>query len=223
VHRKESKARSEYFEINTVLTERLAKRAKADGIKHFVFLSTMAVYGVRSGEINLSTPLKPYSLYGKSKLEAEKRLTVLEDDNFRLSIVRPPMVYGRGCKGNYNMLRKLALLPVFPKVDNKRSVIYSGNLCRFILGLLTEHREGIFMPTDSEPVSTSQLAEFIARANGHRLYLSELLGGFVTKLRLGVAQKAFGSLYYNNDTDSCVKYTDTEFAIMLTEGENNTK
>jgi UDP-glucose 4-epimerase len=117
------------------------------------------------------------------------------------------------------MLRKLALLPVFPKVNNKRSVIYSGNLCRFILELLTERKAGVYMPTDSEAVSTSRLAELIARANGHRLYLSELLGFFVTKLRLGAAQKAFGSLYYSDNTYSCVKYTNTEFAIMLTEGE----
>ena len=85
----------------------------------------MSVYGIESGVINRMTPLKPNSAYGKSKIEAEKLLNKLQDVSFVLAILRPPMVYGKGCRGNYTRLASLALkTPVFPRVDNKRSMIY---------------------------------------------------------------------------------------------------
>lgn len=108
-HRKETKENRElYYKVNRDLAYEVAKKSKQDGIKQFIFLSTMSVYGLESGVIDEHTPLKPKSNYGKSKLQAEELIKPLEDDSFKIAILRPPMVYGKGCKGNYPRLAKLA-------------------------------------------------------------------------------------------------------------------
>src|SRR5699024_4004170 len=94
------------------------------------FLSTMSVYGLNEGIINEHTPLKPKTHYGKSKLQAEERIKLLATDTFKVAIIRPPMIYGKGCKGNYQRLRKLALMtPVFPDIYNYlRMIIVNQSL-----------------------------------------------------------------------------------------------
>lgn len=108
-HRKETKENRElYYAVNRDLAYEVAKKSKQDGIKQFIFLSTMSVYGLESGVIDEHTPLKPKSNYGKFKLQAEELIKPLEDDSFKIAILRPPMVYGKGCKGNYPRLVFLA-------------------------------------------------------------------------------------------------------------------
>ncbi|PKH09210.1 NAD-dependent epimerase/dehydratase family protein, partial [Planomicrobium sp. MB-3u-38] len=135
VHKKETaENKNIYYKVNRDLTYQLALKAKKEGVKSFVFLSTMAVYGLigKIGEdtiISRETEPNPTSNYGKSKLEAEGLLEELQSSNFNISILRIPMIYGPNCPGNYNSLSKLARkIPVFPKIDNKRSMIFVDHL-----------------------------------------------------------------------------------------------
>ena len=126
VHQKEtSRNESLYYEVNERLAISVAEKAKHSGIGHFIILSSMSVYGFDKGHITKSTLPSPKTHYGKSKYNADNRILEMANEKFVVSIVRPPMVYGKGCKGNYGLLRKIALKsPIFPKYNNERSMIY---------------------------------------------------------------------------------------------------
>ena len=123
-----------YYAVNTDLTVETAKKAKADGVKQFIFMSSAIVYGnsapIGKGKrITKDTPVRPANCYGDSKVQAEKGLRKLEDENFKVVILRPPMIYGKGSKGNYPLMSKMAQkLPIFPYVKNRRSMLYIDNL-----------------------------------------------------------------------------------------------
>ena len=218
VHKKEAKFAILYDKVNYELTVDIAEKAKKKGVKQFIFMSTMAVYGKREGEINGNTPLQPKTLYGESKLKAEKALEKIADENFKVSIIRPPMVYGRSCPGNYKKLRMLALkLPVFPLVENKRSFIYVENLAYFVWNTISEGKEGIFMPMDSKTESTDTMSKYICSVNNKEIKFSPFLGKMVKKIPLNSLKKAFGSLYYGNDIAEVVSFTGFQEAINYTE------
>lgn len=205
-HRKETKKNTMlYYNVNRDLACELANKAKSDGVKHFIFLSTMSVYGLDVGMIDKDTPLKPKSHYGKSKLLAEEKIKRLEDYFFKVAILRPPMVYGKGCKGNYQRLRKLALkIPVFPDVNNKRSMIYIDNLSEFIRNIINELENGVFYPQNKEYVNTSELVKLISNLNNRKIILTRLFNPIVYMLNsnIRVSRKVFGSLFY--DESLCV-------------------
>ncbi|MCL1988969.1 MAG: NAD-dependent epimerase/dehydratase family protein [Firmicutes bacterium] len=163
VHRKETAQNSEnYYKINQNLTYELAKKAKLSGVKLFVFLSTLNVYGLTTGIITKNTPLSPKTHYGKSKLAAENLLTSLTSDNFKVAILRPPMVYGENCPGNYAKLRRLVkIMPFFPDYPNQRSIVHISTLCEFIHKIISNQKSGVFFPQDKFPLSTRQMAENI--------------------------------------------------------------
>lgn len=199
-HRKETAAnRWEYAAVNRDLAIEVARRAKRGGVGQFVFLSTMNVYGIETGVITKETVPSPVESYGISKLEAERGIWALNDENFHTAILRPPMVYGYGCRGNFQALVRLVRkLPVFPLVRNRRSMVYIGVLCAFIRHIVDLECAGVFFPQNSDYISTSELAESIAAACGKRLFFSRLAG-----LAVGCAlpfsktlRKAFGSLVY---------------------------
>lgn len=218
VHKKEAKFATLYDKVNYELTVDIAEKAKKKGVKQFIFMSTMAVYGKSEGEINGNTPLQPKTLYGESKLKAEKALEKIADENFKVSIIRPPMVYGRSCPGNYKKLRMLALkLPVFPLVENKRSFIYVENLAYFVWNTISEGKEGIFMPMDSKTESTGTMSKYICSVNNKEIKFSPFLGKMVKKIPLNSLKKAFGSLYYGNDIAEVVSFTGFQEAINYTE------
>lgn len=209
-HRKETKENSHlYFEVNTDLAAETAIKAKADGVSRFVFLSSMSVYGCDTGVITKETSPSPNTSYGISKLNAEEKLKDLESDEFKVCIVRPPMVYGLGCKGNFNTVLKLVCkLPFFPKVNNRRSMIYIDNLSAFIKLLIDRGESGVFMPQNKEYTSTSHMASTIADALGKRIYLSRILGLGVLVLMpfTKIIKKAFGTLIYENTEDFDYSY-----------------
>ena len=218
VHKKEAKFAILYDKVNYELTVDIAEKAKKKGVKQFIFMSTMAVYGKSEGEINGNTPLQPKTLYGESKLKAEKALEKIADENFKVSIIRPPMVYGRSCPGNYKKLRMLALkLPVFPLVENKRSFIYVENLAYFVWNTISEGKEGIFMPMDSKTESTDTMSKYSCSVNNKEIKFSPFLGKMVKKIPLNSLKKAFGSLYYGNDIAEVVSFTGFQEAINYTE------
>lgn len=129
-----SENRERFFQVNTALPIEIAEHAKAAGVQQFIYLSSLSVYGMRTGVIRETDIPHPREedAYGVSKRSAEVSLLRMSSDNFHVLIVRPPMVYGPGCRGNFQKLIKLVrILPVFPRVNNARSMIYIQNLCEF--------------------------------------------------------------------------------------------
>ena len=206
-----------YRAVNCDLAVDAAKKAKAEGVRQFVFLSTMAVYGLTAAfgktvTITAQTPTVPTDNYGLSKLEAERALLSLEGPDFRVSILRPPMIYGKDCKGNFRSLVSMARrLPFFPKVPNQRSMLYVGSLNRLVQQIIDREDRGIFCPQDPEYLNTSAMVQAIAAAQGKRLLL---IPGFSWALHLlrhltGAVDKAFGSLVYDKalsklEEDYCI-------------------
>ena len=194
-----------YRAVNRDLAVAAAKKAKAEGVRQFVFLSTMAVYGLTAafGEtvtITAQTPTVPTDNYGLSKLEAERALLALEGPDFRVAILRPPMIYGKDCTGNFRSLVSFARrLPFFPKGPNQRSMLYVGSLNRLVQQIIDREDRGIFCPQDPEYVNTSAMVQAIAAAQGKHLVL---VPGFSWAFHLlrhltGAVDKAFGSLVYD--------------------------
>ncbi|PZP13069.1 MAG: epimerase [Aliarcobacter butzleri] len=167
VHQMGGASASEYEKINVTQTLQLAKKAKESGVKHFVFMSTVKVYGEETNSIYTeNTVCNPEDDYGKSKLKAEHELQKLEDENFKISIIRTPIVYGYGVKANIkNLISLVNKVPVLPfgKIKNKRSMVYIGNLCHLVDEIITQEKKGIFLACDDEPLSTSKLIELIAK------------------------------------------------------------
>ena len=199
-HQKETKKNANlYYEVNRDLAIETATKAKKDGVKQFIFLSSMSVYGMDTGVITKDTVPTPKSNYGKSKLQAEEGITALRDGNFRVAILRPPMVYGDNCKGNYQMVVKIVeLSPMFPRINNQRSMLHIINLASFVKTCIDNHLNGIYFPQNEHYMNTKDMAQEIAIQKGKKLYMSYLLGFAVLMCRpfVGKLKKAFGTLIY---------------------------
>lgn len=218
-----------YYRVNTELTVETARIAKAAGVGQFIFMSSAIVYGEsapigKTKHITRDTPLSPANSYGDSKAQAEKGLEPLREEGFRVVILRPPMIYGKGSKGNYPILSKLARkLPVFPKVENCRSMLYIGNLVEFVRLMVENREDGIFWPQNPDYSNTSRLVAMIAAAQGKKILL---IPGFGWALKLmshvtGLVNKAFGSLSYDKDISTYKEnywLYSLEESIRLTEG-----
>lgn len=194
-----------YYAVNTDLTVETAKKAKADGVKQFVFMSSAIVYGEsapigKMKVINQDTPLSPANCYGDSKVQAENGIRPLSDDGFKVVILRPPMIYGKGSKGNYPLLAKLAQkMPVFPYVKNMRSMLYIENLCEFVRLMIENGEQGTFWPQNDAYSNTAELVQMIAAAHGKRMHLAKGFGWALKCLSkcTGLVNKAFGNLCYD--------------------------
>ena len=201
-HQKETaKNAARYYQVNRDLAVAVAKRAKEAGVRQFVFLSSMSVYGMRTGVITPDTVPSPISHYGRSKLEAEELLKKMETETFLVSIVRPPMVYGEGCKGNYQLLKKFALKsPIFPNIRNRRSMIRIDRLCAYIKKLMDHENRGCFFPQDPEYVCTSDMVVQLAKQAGRNIRLTKIFNPLIRILKIPVIEKVFGDLIYDNAT-----------------------
>lgn len=227
VHKKESLfSEEQYFQVNTALTQALAIQAKNAGVSQFIFVSTMAVYGTQEGSINAKTKVQPVSLYGKSKLAAEEALRDLEDEHFKVAIIRPPMVYGPRCPGNYQLLSKVSKKTfVFPKIDNARSMIFIYNLTEFIYQLILHKDAGVFHPQDPTYIKTNDMVEEIAKNKNQKIIYSSLIGKLLKGLigEKSLYKKVFGSLYYDKELslyrDNSYQKYNIKQAITMTEKE----
>lgn len=194
-----------YYAVNTDLTVDTAKKAKADGVKQFIFMSSAIVYGEsapigKKKVITMDTPVNPANCYGDSKVQAENGIKLLEDENFKVVILRPPMIYGKGSKGNYPILSKLAQkLPIFPYVQNERSMLYIENLTEFVRLMVENEERGTFWPQNREYSNTSELVRMIAEVRGKKIRFLKGFGWAVKFLGLftGMVNKAFGNLTYS--------------------------
>lgn len=198
VHIKETaENRHLYFDVNRDLVVKIATVAKDAGVKQFILLSSMSVYGMETGRITKGTEAKPVTAYGQSKLEADEQIKTLVDDSFKFACLRPPMVYGKGCKGNYQSLRKFALKsPLFPDFKNQRSMVYIGNLCAFVKGAIDQERSGLFFPQNAEYIRTSEMVKMIAEIHGKRIGLTKIFNWAIKICGINIVKKVFGSLTY---------------------------
>lgn len=202
-HIKETKENAElYYKVNRDLVYEVAKKSKAEGVKQFIFLSSMSVYGMETGIISKDTVPMPKSNYGKSKLQAEELIASLQDDDFNIVVVRPPMIYGKGCKGNYVRLEKFALnSPIFPKIKNKRSMIEINNLCEVVKQIIDYESKGLFLPQNDEYVCTSDMVKEIAEAHGKKIYMTKLFNPLLKVLKVRTVNKVFGDLVYEKESN----------------------
>lgn len=202
VHRKSNK--NEFFKINSDLTFSIAEKARANRVKQFIFLSTMAVYGEngylnKDCELNYSTIPNPKTNYAKSKFDGEKRLVPLANSNFKVTILRVPMVYGSNCPGNYAKMKRLVkYVNLYPELYNKRSMISISNLNLKFQEYIEYEITGIVLPQDNYYHSTMQILKELGDQLNKKIYFSKLLGYvFLIIFRnLNVIKKMFGNLTY---------------------------
>ncbi len=203
-HRKATKPIKDlYYRVNRDLAIAVAQKAKEAGVKQFIFMSSMSVY---HGEqlpfneaITSDTPTRPLGYYGDSKLQAENGLREMESDTFKICILRPPMIYGQGAKGNFPRLIKLsAKTPIFPEFHNKRSMLYIDNLAEFVLQAIKRQLSGTFFPQNRELSDTMEIVRYFAKEQNHRVYFAKWLNPFVRLAShfLQPINKMFGTYYY---------------------------
>ncbi len=216
-HIKETKKNAElYYRINRDLVIRIAEAAKEGGVKQFILLSTMSVYGLLEGHIKKNTPTNPINAYGKSKVEADEIIAKLEDDSFKFACIRPPMVYGHGCKGNYQNLRRFAIKsPFFPDFPNRRSMIFIDNLCEFVKETIDQEKRGLFFPQNGDYTSTSQMVYLVSSNNGKSIRLTKAFNWAIRIFRIRIIKKVFGDLTY--EPVDLVDKISFEDSIRLTE------
>lgn len=193
-----------YYNVNTDLAIETARKAKADGISQFIFMSSIIVYGesksLKPIIITKETKPNPNGFYGDSKLQAEKGIQQLEDENFKVAILRPPMIYGPGSKGNFPRLVALAKkTPIFPAYHNQRSMLYIDNLCEFVRMVIDYESQGVFFPQNSEYVDTLDVVLGVSKLYSRKILVLRIFNPFVLLLSHIVPQlnKLFGTFVYD--------------------------
>jgi nucleoside-diphosphate-sugar epimerase len=204
VHQMSGTSAEEYEKVNVTQTINLANKAKESAIKHFIFMSTVKVYGEETNNAyKENTVCNPQDEYGMSKLKAEQELQKLEDDDFKISIIRTPIVYGFGVKANIknlvNLVKKISVLP-FGSIDNKRSMVYLGNLCHLIDVVIEKEQSGVFLASDDEAVSTTRFIELIAENLDKKITLVKI--PFFKELLKLVKPSFYKRLYESLEVDN---------------------
>lgn len=198
VHDKKEQNHDRYYEINVAYPLALAQKAKTAGVEHFIFLSTIAVYGDDITTINEYSPVNPTSPYGRSKQKAEEALKELESKQFKISIIRIPMIYGENAPGNIalltKMIQKIPILP-FANIDNRRSFLYIDNLTNFIDKVIAHRLAGIFLVSDDQAVSTTQFIERLAKTLNRKVILVRI--PFFARLLKYLKPRIYDKLYNN--------------------------
>lgn len=224
--------KKKYYAVNTDLAIETAKKAKEDSVKQFVFMSSAIIYGDSAPygtqkRITKDTEPQPANFYGDSKWQADKGVRELENESFTVTVLRPPMIYGKGSRGNYSALALMAKkLPVFPDVQNERSMLYIDNLCEFLCQVMICGEGGIFWPQNAEYTRTSEMVKLIGETVGHKIHVSKAWNWMIGMARIipgkprGLANKAFGNLSYDpNISKYWFEYqlVDLKTSIELTE------
>lgn len=232
--------KEKYYAVNTDLAIEVAKKAKEEGVETFIYMSSMIVYGDsapygKERIIDKNTVPVPANFYGDSKLQADVAVRELADDNFKVIVLRPPMIYGKGSKGNYPILAKIAKkVPVFPNVENQRSMLYIENLCEFLCQIMIikeQHPNAVVLiPQNAEWTKTSEMVKQISHALGNHTHILGVLNPMVTIGRIipgkisGLVNKAFGNSCYAHEMSVYpgLNYQKVTLAdsIQRTESEN---
>ena len=231
--------KEKYYKVNTDLTVEVAKKAKEDGVREFIFMSSMIIYGEsapygKKKVIDENTVPMPANFYGDSKLQADVAVRTLADEKFKVIVLRPPMIYGKGSKGNYPILAKIARkLPVFPNVNNERSMLHIDNLCEFLCQILlvreTNDNAIVLIPQNTEWINTSAMVKEIANVSGKNIIELKVLkpaviiGSKIPGKIGGMVNKAFGNNCYmhNLSVYSGIDYQKTSFKVSVEKTEEN--
>ncbi len=203
-----------YYKVNRDLAIEIAKKAKQQKVKQFIFMSSMIIYGddKRIGEKKIianDTVPEPKNFYANSKLQAEEGIKQLESENFKTVIIRTPMVYGPDCKGNFQKLKKIAKLsPIFPDIENERSMIYIDNLCKFIKQVIDTEKDGIFYPQNKEYVSTKQIIQVMAENMNKKIHFIKLFNPLLKLMskKINLINKVFGTKIYAKELSGEFNY-----------------
>ncbi|HAN21285.1 MAG: NAD-dependent epimerase [Clostridiales bacterium GWF2_36_10] len=201
-HVKETKDNAEmYYKINRDLAIETAEKARDAGVAQFIFLSSMAVYnGVKEENITNDTILKASNHYGKSKAEADMKIQSINNNTFRTAVLRPPMIFGPNCKGNFPRLMKLGkILPLFPDFKNQRSMLYIDNLSEFVKLIIDNIETGVFFPQNEEFFSSTEIIKAIAKKHKKKIWFTKRFNWAIYLLRpvSSSLNKAFGNLTYD--------------------------
>ena len=200
VHRPKVKDSEIYFDINRDLAVEIALKSKKEGVRQFIQTSTNGVFGIELVIMSEDKGYNPKTPYEKSKYEADCLLTELRDDNFKICIIRPPLMYGKSCKGNFPKLERFALRHrFFPSLKNKKDFIYIENMADFIKFAIDNELDEVCYPRDNVVVSTSELIKRIAQINGKKMHLLAVFNPFVKLLyKCNHSLKLiFGDCYYS--------------------------
>lgn len=214
-----------FYSVNKDLSIEIAKWCKKHKVKHFILFSSMNVYGDSVDNLKDINAENPTSFYGDSKLQGDLGVRKLEDNSFFVSYIRPPFIYGKGCKGNYNVISKIAKkTPIFPTYNNKKSMIFIDNLCEFVRLVVDEKLYGILTPQNKELVSTTDLVREIAKCNNKKICFTGLFNWLIKPaIKLTKTfRRAFGDDCYDLSISNYwdFKYCVTSFSdsIKQTEG-----
>lgn len=223
-----------YYKINRDLAIETAGKAKREGVKQFVFMSSAIIYGESApyGQkkmITAETEPSPANFYGDSKWQADQGVRALQNDVFHVAVLRPPMIYGKGSKGNYPTLARMAKkLPFFPDVNNGRSMLYIDNLTEFLCQLMLRGDAGIYFPQNAEYTKTADMVKEIAAVCGHGIRITKVfnwavgLASHIPGKIGGLTNKAFGNMTYDqalSEYDFEYRVADLKRSIQLTEGK----
>ena len=205
VHQMKGASWEQYEKININQTIQLADKAKKSGVKHFIFLSTIKVYGEESNKHYYeNSRTNPTDYYSISKLKAEDSIRNIESSNFKISVLRCPLIYGAGVRANFanliNLIKKAPILP-FKNIKNKRSLVFVGNVCFILHRIIFLEKSGIFLSVDDNTLSTTELIQMIAKYLDKKILLIDIIffDKFLKIVKPSYYQRLFGSLVINND------------------------
>ena len=217
-----------YYRVNTDLAIEVAQKAKKEGAGQFILMSSMIIYsGCKEKIITKEDIPIPLNCYGDSKWQADQKVRKLETTEFKVVVLRAPMIYGKNSRGNYPELAKLAArLPVFPVVKNKRSMLHIDNLCEFIRLMVDNEESGVFFPQNREYTVTSDMIRMIAAVRQHKIIMVSGFGWGIKLMmkipgRIGVlATKAFVDSAYDmqmSEYKEDYRINSLEKSVILTE------
>lgn len=209
-----------YYAINRDMVIAICKAAKEAGVKHFIHMSSMIVYKevktLEGKQIHKDTEPAPNGFYGDSKLQGEKGCLELADEKFKVCIMRPPMIYGPGCRGNFPRLVWLAQkTPIFPAWHNKRSMLFIDNLCEFVKQLILHEMEGIVYPQNAEYADTVEIIRYYAKVGGKRIWVTKLFNPLIWLF--GDHVRALGKMFSNSTYDMDMSKYSFEYQIVSLE------
>lgn len=213
-----------YYAVNRDMVIEIAKAAKAAGVKQFIHMSSMIVYKevktLAGKQIHRDTVPEPNGFYGDSKLQGEEGIRALADSSFKVCIMRPPMIYGPGCKGNFPKLMWLSQkTPIFPAWHNRRSMLYIDNLCEFVKQLILHEVEGTVYPQNAEYSDTVEIVRHFAKANGKKIWITRLLNPVIWLL--GNHVRALGKMFSDSTYDMEMSQYPFDYQVVSFEDSLN--
>ncbi|MCF6242166.1 MAG: NAD-dependent epimerase/dehydratase family protein [Bacteroidales bacterium] len=227
VHSSNKISKEIYFKVNSNLPFQIAQKAKKQGVKQFIFMSSIKVFGENTNNqaFNLETQPDPTDNYGASKLDAELKLQTLNDENFKIAIIRPPLVYGAGVKANMqSLLSFVKISPIIPLTpfENKRSYIYINNLIDFINLIIEKQASGIFLPSDGTPFSTNDILKtFIKQSKKNKICIT--LPQFFMKILKYIAPVKYNKMWGNLEVNSRASFEQINFTPKYSINEGMSK